>query len=91
MPANLRQFIDHDYVSDLSPDEANWLQNFDDGYYNGQKNEVSSEWEKADLTEAYQRNRARRRDVYNNFNRTTNLDCFATKNMAKAKNSKPKE
>ena len=91
MPTNLRQSIDHDYVDELSHDEAAWLQNFDDGYYTGAKNGVSNEWDKSDLTEAYQRNRARRRDVYNNFNRTTNVDCFASKHISKAKNNRNKE
>ena len=91
MPVNLRQFIDHDYVHTLSESEATWLQEFDDAYYTGKKNDVSKTWSHMDLIESYDRNRARRRDVYNQFHRCTTVDVFATKHLAKAKSQKTKE
>lgn len=89
MPSNLRPFIDHDYLKKLSPDELKWLHEFDDAYYNGKRNSVSNEWLPARFIEAYDRNSARRRDVYNHFFRTTNVDVFAKKHLSKPKNTKP--
>ena len=59
--------IDHDYYNRLSEKEKEWLANFDDMYYTGNKEAYEYIYgvlpKKGDLTKSYERNNKRNRDI----------------------------
>ena len=64
-PANLKTFIDYNYLDKLTEEEQIWLAEFTDAYYTGANNKVSKTWSKEEKRDCYNRNNARIRGVMN--------------------------
>jgi len=57
-----REFVDYDYVSKLSDEDAEWLGNFSDNYYSGRFKHDDGNNPEKDRKSCYKRAHAQRRD-----------------------------
>ncbi len=63
----VRDFIDFDYISKLSPEEADWLNKFSTEFYSANFNNDETDLHQTVIKrrKSYNANNARNRDVYN--------------------------
>jgi hypothetical protein len=58
-----REYVDYDYINDLTDEEAEWLANFSDNYYSGRFKKDDDKNPIKDRTRCYAEAGQRRRDI----------------------------